>query len=891
MNVMRKATTKAALVPTQSWRYIMNYLKIRVCGAGILACLMLLVAVLTGTATAHAEGLKPVCSSATETTVQCMSFEITGVVSFEGGGEKGGLSPENLRSAYKLPASGGKEPEQQTVAIVDAYNDPNAESDLKKYREKYKLPECTESNKCLKKVNQKGEVGSYPANESGWSVEMSLDLDMVSAICSECHILLVEATSDTYSNMETAENEAATLKATEISDSWGGPERSGETSEDSSFEHSGIPITVAAGDECYINECEGLERPNWPATSPHVIAVGGTKLEKASNSRGWSESVWDEPESEYGAIGTGSGCSLYESKPSYETGSSCSKRTDDDVAAVAACKSPLSIYDSYEREGWFVECGTSAASPIVAGVEALSTSEARKDGPELFGKLASQGKLFDVTEGHNWDLTNCGTYLCNAEVGYDGPTGNGTPDGAFALHVAPTVTTGSASSVTEVGATLNGTVNPQGLEAKYYFEYGETESYGSKTAEASAGAGESKVEESKAVTGLTLGTTYDFRIVATNADGTTYGNNLTLKTPVEWRQGGAVLSESVGTKSKGTVKLADEAATGGELEVECEAAGEGSVGPGGVDEETKWSKSKCTLVKTGSCEAGKAAELVAVHLPWHSETLALEGTVRDVITSSGKGTPGLEIVCTVAGIFKVVDECTGTLKTGMTNVAGGVDATFDGEKLKCSSGGAGKGALEGTELIEATKGGKLEVSAPEWRQGGAVLSESVGTKSKGTVKLTDEAATGGELEVECEAAGEGSVGPGGVDEETKWSKSKCTLVKTGSCEAGKAAELVAVHLPWHSETLALEGTVRDVITSSGKGTPGLEIVCTVAGIFKVVDECTGTLKTGMTNVAGGVDATFDGEKLKCSSGGAGKGALEGTELIEATKGSTLEAVT
>ena len=371
------------------------------------------------------------CSSATEETVQCMSFEISGAVSFEGSGEKGGLSPENLRSAYNLPGSGGKAPEQQTVAIVDAYNDPNAESDLKTYREKYKLSGCTESNKCFKKVNQKGEAASYPISSPSWSVEMSLDLDMVSAVCPECHILLVEATSNSYSNMETAENEAATLKATEISDSWGGPERSGETSEDSSFEHSGIPITVAAGDDCYIDECEGLERPDWPATSPHVIAVGGTELTKASNSRGWSESVWNEPESEYGAIGTGSGCSLYESKPSWEKGSSCSTRTDDDVAAVAACKSPLSIYDSYEREGWFFECGTSAASPIIAGVEALSTSEARKDGPELFGKLAGKGKLFDVTEGHDWDLTNCGTYLCNAEVGYDGPTGNGTPDGAF----------------------------------------------------------------------------------------------------------------------------------------------------------------------------------------------------------------------------------------------------------------------------------------------------------------------------------------------------------------------------------------------------------------------------------------------------------------------------
>jgi streptogramin lyase len=456
-----------------------------------------------------------------------MSFEITGEVSFEGAGEKGGLSPENLRSAYKLPSSGGS---GQTVAIVDAFNDPNAASDLKKYRENYKLSECTEANKCFQKVNQKGETSNYPVNESGWSTEMSLDLDMVSAVCPECHILLVEATSNSFSSMDTAEDEAATLKATEISNSWGAPERSGETSEDKNFEHSGIPITVSAGDYCYINECKSLKEPNWPATSPDVIAVGGTKLEKASNSRGWNESVWYEPKSKYGEIGTGSGCSLYESKPSWETGSNCSKRTDGDVAAVAACESPLSIYDSYEREGWFVECGTSAASPIVSGVEALSTSEARKDGAELFGKLEGKGKLFDVTEGHNYSVLNgsCGSYLCEAKIGYDGPTGNGTPDGAFVIAGVPLASTERVTAVTKTGATLNGTVNPEGAETKYYFEYGTSESYGTKTAESSAGSGTSNVAESNAITGLTAGTKYYFRIVATNSEATTKGGPRTF---------------------------------------------------------------------------------------------------------------------------------------------------------------------------------------------------------------------------------------------------------------------------------------------------------------------------------------------------------------------------
>jgi hypothetical protein len=496
---------------------------------------MVLGVVLIGAATANAEGLKAVCPAATEGTVECMSFEITGVVSFEGSGEKGGLSPADLRSAYKLPTSGGS---GQTVAIVDAYNDPNAESDLKTYRSHYGLSECTTANGCFKKVNQKGEAGSYPANESGWSTEMSLDLDMVSAVCSECHILLVEASSASFSNMDTAENEAATLKGTEISNSWGAPERSGETSEDKYFEHSGIPITVSAGDSCYINECKKLQTPNWPAMSPDVIAVGGTKLEKASNSRGWNESVWYEPTSEYGPIGTGSGCSLYESKPAWETGSSCSKRTDGDVAAVAACKSPLSIYDSYEREGWFVECGTSAAAPIVAGVEGLSPAEARKEGPELFWKLGSKGKLFDITEGSNYysaEYSSCGSYLCEAKVGYDGPTGNGTPDGVFKVSPPPSVTTGSATAITEKEATLNGTVNPNGSETKYYFEYGTTTSYGKNTTEVSAGSGTSTLEESATITGLSSKTEYHFRIVATHGTEATYGVDQVFNTaPFVW---------------------------------------------------------------------------------------------------------------------------------------------------------------------------------------------------------------------------------------------------------------------------------------------------------------------------------------------------------------------
>jgi subtilase family serine protease len=188
-------------------------------------------------------------------------------------------------------------------------------------------------------------------------VEISLDLDMVSAACPNCHILLVEASSNTNTNLYTAEDEAATLGATEISNSWGGEESSTESTGDSFFDHPGVPITVAAGDSGY-----GVE---YPAASPDVIAVGGTALTRASNTRGWSETAWS---------GTGSGCSAYEPKPAWQTDKGCADRTDNDVAAVASTETPVSIADSYKlpREfsvpeaGWTLVAGTSVSSPLVS---------------------------------------------------------------------------------------------------------------------------------------------------------------------------------------------------------------------------------------------------------------------------------------------------------------------------------------------------------------------------------------------------------------------------------------------------------------------------------------------------------------------------------------------
>lgn len=379
-----------------------------------LSLLAIAVFVLVASSNALAESGEPVCESPSEGYVACQSISAeTGYeaeIGYEGTGERGGYSPLDLRSAYVIPETGGSE---QTVAIVDAYNDPNAESDLKIYRAHYKLPECTEKNGCFKKVSQTGGT-TYPMASSHWSVEISLDLDMVSAVCPSCHIMLVEATSNTFTNMDAAENEAATLGATEISDSWDGIEHSEETSEDKYFKHPSIPITVAAGDYGY-----GVR---YPAASPYVISVGGTNLIKTKSTKGWSEKVWG---------GTGSGCSAYESKPAWQTDPGCSRRTDNDVAAVASPETPVSVYDSYETSGWILVGGTSVSSPIVAGVEAHATAKTRAMGAEAFYKKPSS--LFDVTSGSNGSCATKYAYLCTAEAGYDGPTGWGTPDGVPAV--------------------------------------------------------------------------------------------------------------------------------------------------------------------------------------------------------------------------------------------------------------------------------------------------------------------------------------------------------------------------------------------------------------------------------------------------------------------------
>ena len=327
-----------------------------------------------------------------------------------------GYGPSDLDSAYNVPTTLGS---GKTVAIVDAYDDPNAASDLSTYRSNFGLPACTTANGCFTKVNQNGAASPLPAANTGWSSEIMLDLEMVSAICPQCHILLVEASSPTTANLGTAVDTAVSKGAVAVSNSYGGSESSNEASYDTSYyKHPGVAIVASSGDGGYTRE--------YPAASPYVTAVGGTNLTRTSNSRGWTESVWSTSSSE----GAGSGCSAYEAKPSFQTDTGCSRRTIADVSAVADPATGVAVYDSYGSGGWTVFGGTSVASPIIGAMYALANSPAPSAFPNSY-PYADPGALYDVTTGHT--ATCSPAYLCTGEVGYDGPTGLGTPNGAAAF--------------------------------------------------------------------------------------------------------------------------------------------------------------------------------------------------------------------------------------------------------------------------------------------------------------------------------------------------------------------------------------------------------------------------------------------------------------------------
>ncbi len=334
-----------------------------------------------------------------------------------------GYGPAQFRGAYNLS---GLAYTNQTIAIVDAYDDPSILSDLNIYSSYFGLPTLSScpvaggsvSAPCFQKVNQNGG-NAYPAVNSGWALEIALDVEAAHAVCENCNILLVEAKSNSFADLMAAVDRARLMGANVISNSYGANEFSGENTYDSHFNYAGIAFTFSSGDSGYGTE--------YPASSPYVTAVGGTTLNLTGNAYA-SESAWN---------GAGSGCSLYEAQPAFQTSLGlfgCPTRMVADVAADADPNTGAAVYDSVRyqnRKGWFKVGGTSLAAPLVAGVYALAGGVGvGTQGNSLPYSLVSYGPsstLHDVAVGSNGTCSV--SYLCNSAVGYDGPTGLGTPLG------------------------------------------------------------------------------------------------------------------------------------------------------------------------------------------------------------------------------------------------------------------------------------------------------------------------------------------------------------------------------------------------------------------------------------------------------------------------------
>ncbi len=373
----------------------------------------------------------------------------------------GFLTPERLDDAYGLPgetAAGATE----TIALVDAYNDPTIESDLAVYDKEFGLPECTTANGCFTKVNQEGKASPLPKDEGGWATEISIDVEMAHAICASCRVLLVETKSEEFGDLATGVNSAVAAGATVVSNSYGeGEESSYKSLGNSAYNHPGIPILASSGDCGYLNNfCpERVQAANFPADVSSVIAVGGTTLTESGGGV-WTSKVWEEG---------GSGCSLiFEAGlwqaelPSFAATGCGGKRGVADVSAIGDPNTGVDVYDSTPEEpgaptGWGVWGGTSVASPIVAGEFALAGGGLGVSYPAatLYSHSGNAGQFYDVKSGSNGE---CGSAtICKATTGFDGPSGLGSPVGlgAFAISGSPTSTSPpTITGFTEAGQLL-----------------------------------------------------------------------------------------------------------------------------------------------------------------------------------------------------------------------------------------------------------------------------------------------------------------------------------------------------------------------------------------------------------------------------------------------------
>ncbi len=340
----------------------------------------------------------------------CLALNVNGVKQHA---TPSGWTPSDLETRYKLPSK--TDGSGQIVAIVDAYDNPNIASDLATYRSQFGLPTAN-----FTKYNQDGQTSNYPSGSEDWGIEEDLDVDMVSSACPNCTIYLIEADGADTSDLETAEAEAVTLGAHVISNSWICYESSCGASE-SSFDSPGVVYVAASGDYGY--DLNGS--PEW---FDSVVSAGGTQLEASGSS--YTEIVWPDAGGGCSSNGGGSG----QPKPTWQKDKGCTYRTDTDVSSEAGCSPGVAEYDTYGEGGWIQECGTSAASPLNAGVFALAGDASKVNAGQRFWSLKGRKRTRDLWYIKSGDDGSCGgSYLCTAgtkQFGkYAGPTGWGSPKG------------------------------------------------------------------------------------------------------------------------------------------------------------------------------------------------------------------------------------------------------------------------------------------------------------------------------------------------------------------------------------------------------------------------------------------------------------------------------
>jgi hypothetical protein len=471
--------------------------------------------------------------------------------------------PAYLQQAYDVAALAQIAGGNRTIAIVDAYDSPTAESDLATYRSNFKLPSCTTANGCFQKVNEYGHPSPLPSSPpagTGWGTEIALDLDAVSALCPNCRIVLVEANSDAIVDLALAQSAAAHLSPAPdvITDSWGAVPAS-QTSQlwanaeqawlqsPGRFTFPGIATVAASGDFGYLGAGQNRQCASgntqatcnvYPAALPGVTAAGGTTMLPANGigtgaARGLGESAWS---------GSGSGCDTTEAKPSWQTDTGCTGRSYNDLSADADPLTGIDVYNTSDG-GWEIVGGTSLASPLIASYYALVGAGTSPSW--AYSTALSQPDVFnDPVSGSNGTCNAAIVYICNATKGYDGSTGLGTISGAVVAGAPGIAAPGFGATelsytqgLTSTSATLQGGVYPNGNDTTYFWQYGTTTSYGQTTPATGIGSGTAPVAVTDTLTGLSSGTTYHYRLVAQSPDAakpgqflTQYGYDFTLTT-------------------------------------------------------------------------------------------------------------------------------------------------------------------------------------------------------------------------------------------------------------------------------------------------------------------------------------------------------------------------